>query len=53
MPDKPSRPHRRRAIGDHRFKPESLMMSFGYDPKLSEGAVKVPLFQTSTFVFNT
>ncbi len=26
-------------------------MSYGYDPKLSEGAVKCPLFQTSTFVF--
>lgn len=52
MPDKPSRSHRRR-IGTHRLKPESLMMSYGYDPKRSEGAVKVPLFQTSTFVFNT
>jgi methionine-gamma-lyase len=28
-------------------------MSYGYEPKLSEGAVKVPIFQTSTFVFNT
>lgn len=33
--------------------PESLMMSYGYDPKLSEGAVKCPIFQTSTFVFNS
>ncbi|MEQ8358714.1 MAG: cystathionine gamma-synthase family protein [Cytophagales bacterium] len=33
--------------------PESLMMSFGYDPKLSEGAVKCPIFQTSTFAFNS
>jgi methionine-gamma-lyase len=33
--------------------PESLMMSYGYDPKLSEGAIKCPIFQTSTFVFNT
>lgn len=29
------------------------MMSYGYEPRLSEGAVKVPIFQTSTFVFNT
>lgn len=31
--------------------PESLMMSFGYKPELSEGAVKCPVFNTSTFVF--
>jgi methionine-gamma-lyase len=31
--------------------PESLMMSYGYDPLLSEGAIKSPIFQTSTFVF--
>ncbi len=35
------------------MKPESLMMSYGYKPSLSEGAVKCPIFQTSTFVFNT
>lgn len=34
------------------MKPESLMMSYGYKPSLSEGAVKCPIFQTSTFVFN-
>lgn len=34
------------------FKPESLMMSYGYKPSLSEGAIKCPIFQTSTFVFN-
>ena len=31
--------------------PESLMMSHGYKPSLSEGAIKCPIFQTSTFVF--
>ncbi len=35
------------------FKPESLMMSYGYKPSLSEGAIKCPIFQTSTFVFKT
>lgn len=35
----------------HEFSPESLMMSYGYKPELSEGAVKCPIFQTSTFVF--
>lgn len=38
---------------DHRFKPESLMMSHGYRPEWSEGAIKCPIFQTSTFVFKT
>jgi len=33
------------------MRPESLMMSYGYDPALSEGSVKTPIFQTSTFVF--
>ncbi len=35
------------------FRPESLMMSYGYKPALSEGAIKCPIFQTSTFVFQT
>ena len=34
-----------------KMKPESLMMSYGYKPELSEGAIKSPIFQTSTFVF--
>jgi methionine-gamma-lyase len=34
------------------MRPESLMMSHGYKPSLSEGAIKCPIFQTSTFVFN-
>ncbi|NNL91503.1 MAG: cystathionine gamma-synthase family protein [Saprospiraceae bacterium] len=35
------------------MKPESLMMSYGYKPELSEGAVKPPMFLTSTFAFKT
>lgn len=35
------------------FHPESLMMSHAYDPHLSEGAIKCPIFQTSTFVFKS
>lgn len=42
-----------RRIGERRLRPESLMMSFGYDPMLSEGAIKCPIFQTSTFVFES
>lgn len=29
------------------------MMSYGYKPELSEGAIKPPIFQTSTFAFKT
>jgi methionine-gamma-lyase len=29
------------------------MLNYGYDPQLSEGAVKPPVFLTSTFVFRT
>lgn len=38
---------------EKKFKPESLMMTYGYKPELSEGAIKCPIFQTSTFVFKT
>jgi methionine-gamma-lyase len=38
-------------IGDQDLHPESLMMSYGYRPEWSEGALKSPIFQTSTFVF--
>lgn len=33
--------------------PDTLMLNYGYDPSLSEGAVKPPVFLTSTFVFPT
>ena len=36
---------------DQNYAPETLMMGYGYKPELSEGAVKCPIFQTSTFVF--
>ncbi len=29
------------------------MMSYGYRPEWSEGAIKIPIFQTSTFVFKS
>ena len=38
-------------IGDRRLKPSTLMMGHGYDPMLSEGSLKPPIFLTSTFVF--
>lgn len=36
-----------------KYAPESLMMSYGYKPELSQGSLKCPIFQTSTFVFKT
>lgn len=36
-----------------RSRPESLMMSYGYRPEWSEGAIKPPVFQTSTFAFRS
>jgi methionine-gamma-lyase len=45
--------YRSRAIGEHTLHPQTLMMGYGYDPQLSEGSLKVPVFQTSTFVFKT
>ncbi|WP_375248622.1 cystathionine gamma-synthase family protein [Sphingomonas sp.] len=39
------------AIGGRKLKPATLMMGHGYDPALSEGALKPPVFLTSTFVF--
>ncbi|QCI68330.1 cystathionine gamma-synthase family protein [Phreatobacter stygius] len=40
-------------VGNHRLHPETLMLSYGFDPQLSEGAVKPPVFLTSTFVFKS
>jgi methionine-gamma-lyase len=50
---KPARRYRQRTLDGHELHPETLMMSYGYDPELSEGAVKCPIFQTSTFVFKS
>jgi methionine-gamma-lyase len=49
----PEKPYRHRTIGDRKLSPETMMMGYGYDPQLSEGSVKCPIFQTSTFVFKT
>ncbi len=40
-------------IGGRKLKPSTLMMGHGFDPVLSEGALKPPIFLTSTFVFPT
>ncbi len=46
------RPYKTR-IGNHLLKPETLMLGYGYDPALSEGSAKPPVFLTSTFVFKS
>lgn len=40
-------------IGGRRLKPSTLMMGHGFDPALSEGSLKPPIFLTSTFVFES
>src|SRR4051812_50191549 len=48
----PNQYHKDR-LGNRKLKPETLMLGYGYDPALSEGAVKPPVFLTSTFVFTS
>ena len=40
-------------IGGRPMKPSTLMMGYGYDPVLSEGSLKAPIFLTSTFAFES
>lgn len=40
-------------IGDKDLSPATLMMGLGYDPMLSEGSLKPPIFLTSTFAFES
>jgi len=40
-------------IGGRNLKPSTLMMGHGYDPTLSEGSLKPPIFLTSTFAFES
>ncbi len=56
MPDVPTAPRLNRkpqpkTISGRVLKPSTLMMGHGYDPVLSEGALKPPVFLTSTFCF--
>ena len=48
-----SQSYRNRSIEGHALSPDTLALSYGYDPYLSEGAVKPPVFLTSTFVFKS
>jgi len=40
-------------IQGRKLKPSTLMMGHGYDPALSEGSLKAPIFLTSTFAFES
>jgi methionine-gamma-lyase len=51
MPAKKS--FRRTHLGTHKLDPSTQMTAYGYEPALSEGAVKPPVFLTSTFVFQS
>jgi len=42
-----------KVLGGRRLSPATLMMGHGFDPALSEGALKPPIFLTSTFVFES
>src|SRR5690348_5644087 len=41
------------SIGNHKLKPSTLMLGYGFDPELSEGSLKPPIFLTSTFAFES
>ena len=51
-PGRPPKPSPTR-IGNHALSPSTLMMGYGFDPALSEGSLKPPIFLTSTFVFES
>ncbi len=53
MADKDNDKHHNQKIQGKQLRPESLMMSYGYRPEWSEGALKSPIFQTSTFAFES
>lgn len=57
MTDQPTQPRKPKVdvthIGNHALSPSTLMMGMGYDPMLSEGSIKPPIFLTSTFVFES
>lgn len=50
---KPDKAYRKRKLGDHTLSPESLAVGYGYDPFMSEGSIKPPIFMTSTFAFKS
>lgn len=55
MTDQPTPPRKPRPalthVGERELAPSTRMMGHGYDPVLSEGSLKPPVFLTSTFAF--
>ena len=45
--------YHKKSLLERELHPETQMMSYGYDPFLSEGSVKPPVFLTSTFAFRS
>lgn len=45
--------YHKRKVGKRTLSPVTQMMGYGYEPHLSEGALKPPVFLTSTFVFRS
>ena len=45
--------YKSRTLRNRLLRPETLMMGYGYAPGLSEGALKPPIYLTSTFVFES
>ncbi len=43
----------RKDIDGRKLRPESLTMGYAYRPEWSEGSLKSPIFQTSTFAFSS
>lgn len=50
---KPKAPYRKTEIAGRKLSPETMMMSYGYSPQLSEWSIKAPVFLTSTFAFES
>lgn len=47
------RDFRRTHLAGRKLHPSTQMTNYGYDPSLSEGSVKPPIYLTSTFVFES
>lgn len=53
VPRKRTVAHQSTTLGNHKLHPSTMMMGYGFDPALSEGSLKPPIFLTSTFVFES
>ena len=53
VPRKRKVAHQSTTLGNHALHPSTMMMGYGFDPALSEGSLKPPIFLTSTYVFES